>query len=104
MSMAKIAYITEKSGDGVMSSFGMDVFSHSLDDSLSILIADLIKENYAIVYVSEAIYKRFEKDINDTNHNFEITVLVLANAMNHEHLGSKRLKMLIEDAVGIKVE
>jgi vacuolar-type H+-ATPase subunit F/Vma7 len=102
--MPKIVYVTEKSGDGVMASFGMEVHSHSLDMPIRDLIIGFKKDNVALVYVSEAIYKAFEREINALNHEFDITILVLANERYHEHLGEKRLKMLIEDAVGIKVD
>ena len=102
--MPKIVYVTEETGDGVMASFGMEVYSHPLDKPIRDLIINFKRENVALVYVSEAIYKAFERDINALNSDFDISILVLANKRDNEHLGEKRLKMLIEDAVGIKVE
>lgn len=102
--MPKIVYVTEEAADGVMASFGMEVYSHSLDKPIRDLIVNLKRENVALVYVSEAIYKEFEGDINALNSDFDVSILVLANKRDNEHLGEKRLKMLIEDAVGIKVE
>lgn len=102
--MSKIAYITEKASDGVMASFGMDVYRLTKKDSMNNLIVELIRDNYAVVFVSEKVYQANEAIINSYNHDFSITILVLASEINHQNLGQKRLKTLIEDAVGIKVE
>lgn len=102
--MAKIGYITEKTGDGVMASLGMDVFTLEQHHDLSQLLKDLKNDNYAVVYVSETIYEQNIEKINHFNDDFSLTVLVLASELQHKNLGQKRLKTLIEDAVGVKVE
>lgn len=102
--MSKVAYITLDKTDDIMSSLGFSVISTQDFTTFDHLVRHLMVQQYAIAFVSEAVYLRHESAINAYNDHFSISLIVLANALHHQHLGQKRLKGLIEDAVGLVVK
>ena len=102
--MYKIAFL----GDELLLSFyrpaGFTLFSPETEQEVRDTLMRLQKENYSVVFVTEAVYKLAEKTIQSLDREFLPAVVILPGFGEHEQAGALRLNELMEKAVGIKLQ
>lgn len=102
--MSKILYLSEKKSEGLMTSLGLETQFVPEETDFQQLLRRLKRQGTTLIFVSEAIYEKHQEVIEQENKNFDLTISILANQKDHKQLGAKRLKSVIEEAVGIKVK
>ena len=104
MSMYKIAFLGEERILAFYRPAGFTLFSPETEQETRDILTRLQRENYSIVFVTEAVYKQAEKVIQSLDREFLPAVVILPGFGEHEQVGALRLNGLMEKAVGIKLQ
>lgn len=101
--MARMGYLSEYHKDGLMNALGLEPLVLKEHKDVRKVLTSIVNDNFQVIFVSEAVYKKYQNLIDRYDADFDIAFIVLAGIGEVEQLGKKRLADLIEDAIGIKV-
>lgn len=101
--MSKIGYISDQKADGLINSLEMEFIAVPKTVDFRLFLRNLIRDDYAVLFVSESLYLRHEKIIKTYDSSFEVAIIVLASIGEYDNVGKKRMKEMIEEAIGVKV-
>lgn len=102
--MSKILYLSHEKSEGLMTSLGLETQTITPETDVQQLLRQYKRQGISMIFVSESVYQEHQEIIEKENKDFDLTISILANQKDHQRLGAKRLKSVIEEAVGIKVK
>lgn len=101
--MAKIGYMSDMKADGLINSLEIEFIEVPRNIDFRLFLRNLVRDDYAILFVSESLYLKHEKIIKTYDASFDVSITVLASIGEYDNIGMKRMKEMIEEAIGIKV-
>lgn len=103
MCMYKIALVGDKDSIIGFQLLGISIFPvNSKEETINIL-NELIKEKYAVVFITEDIASKIFDEIVELQKKYLISVTIIPNKLEKKNLGLKRLKKNIEKAIGTDI-
>lgn len=100
--MYKIAVVGDKESILGFSAIGMDIYP-AYDEDIKKIIPKLIEENYAIIYITEDVSIKAEKYLEKLRKNKIPAIVTIPNNSGSLGYGSKRIKEMVQKAVGIEI-
>lgn len=101
--MAKVVYLSYEKSEGLMNSLGLEVVTLTPQTDFQGIIRQLRQADVAVIFVSEEVFSDHQEIIETYNKEFEVTISILPNRLNHHHLAQKRLKQMTEEVLGVNI-
>ncbi|MFV0414701.1 MAG: V-type ATP synthase subunit F [Oscillospiraceae bacterium] len=102
--MYKIAFLGDKKSTSLYQPSGFSLFCPKSAKETEAVIKDLMKGyDYAVIFVTEAIYTGARPFINSLNGQLLPSVVVVPGYGEKDSSGLKRLAQLTENAVGFSI-
>ncbi len=101
--MYKIAVMGDKESIFGFSAIGMDIYPAYEEKDVKKIIPQLIEENYAIIYITENVSIKAEKYLEKLQKNKIPAIVTIPSNTGNIHQGEKRIKDMVQKAVGIEI-
>jgi len=101
--MHKIGVIGDKQSVLGFKAVGLDVFDCDSDSEAKQTLKQIAKDNYAIIYVTENIYKDIKDDINEYNSMRLPAIIPIPSINGSLGIGVSSIKKAVEKAVGADI-
>lgn len=101
--MYKIGVIGDKQSVLGFKAVGLDVFDCSTSDEAKNIIQRIVKENYAIIYITESICSDISNEINEFNSMRLPAIVPIPGMDGSLGIGVSRIKKAVEKAVGADI-
>lgn len=101
--MYKIAFLGDKKSLLLYRPAGFSLYMPEDEKDVKRLIKQLKEEEYAIVFVTEHVYRMAQETIQGFNSKFLPAIIVLPGYGEYGGAGIGRMNELIESAIGLKL-
>jgi len=101
--MHKIGVIGDKQSVLGFKAVGLDVFDCDSDIEAKQTLKQIAKDNYAIIYITEHIYKDIKDDINEYNSMRLPAIIPIPSINGSLGIGVSSIKKAVEKAVGADI-
>ncbi len=96
-----IAFIGDSESVKGFSAVGIDVLSCDEPEEASVVLKNAAdKEMYAVIYITEELYEAAIREVNKLAEQTMPAVIPLPGARGNTGVGSRRLSLFVEKAVG----
>lgn len=101
--MYKIAVVGDKESILGFSAIGMDIYPAYEEEEIKSIIPQLIEENYAIIYITENVRIKAEKYLEKLKKSKIPAIVTIPNNTGSTGYAEKRIKEMVQKAVGIEI-
>lgn len=98
--MYKIAVMGDRDSIYGFAALGLDVFPISDNDSGAKTLRDLAERDYAVIYITEALTKELETEIDRYRENPLPAIIPIPGVHGNTGMGIAMVKKSVEQAVG----
>ena len=95
-----IAIIGEKKSVLAFQALGVETFGVSFDKDIADCLDEIKKKDFAVIFVTEDIMEKYEKEIAPLTKNVLPAVLVVPGIKGKGRMGAQGLKKIMERALG----
>jgi len=97
--MHKIAVVGDRDSIYGFAAVGVDIFPTGAEEAPQ-LINKLAANRYAIIYVTENLYKRIGKEVEIFKEEIMPAIIPIPGAFGNNGIGFEQVKRFVEQAVG----
>lgn len=101
--MHKIGVIGDKQSVLGFKAVGLNVFDCNSDSEAKSVLKQIANEDYAIIYVTESIYKDLKEEINEYNSKRLPAIIPIPSINGTLGIGVSNIKKAVEKAVGADI-
>ena len=101
--MYKIAFMGDRKSLTMYRPAGFSLFMPGSEADVKKIIQDIEEDQYAIIFVTEQVYRMAKETIQRFDNSFLPAIIVLPGYGEDGEEGIKRMNELIENAVGMKL-
>lgn len=98
--MYKIAAVGDKDSIFGFASIGFDIFTPETPKEAVKLLRTLSENNYAVIYITEALAAQIQTEIDKLNEAVTPAVILIPGVNGNTGDGMNNLKRFVEQAVG----
>ena len=98
--MYKVAVMGDRDSIYGFFSVGLDVIPAEENDSAGRKLHALAEGGYAVIYVTERLYKFLEAEISEYRHSLLPAIIPIPGAAGNSGIGVEMIKKSVERAVG----
>ena len=98
--MYRIAVIGDKDSIYGFSSLGIEVIDFDKIENKSDKFKEMCNSNYAVIYITEALAKELEKEINHFSQQQTPAIILIPGVKGNTGEGIAKVKKSVEQAVG----
>lgn len=102
--LAKVAILADAATALGFSLVGADLYAVTEATELEQVWNDIVKQNYAVIFITEELYAKKQKDIEKFNRTSLTAVTLIPSAGGSINVAKERLKTLIQKAVGKEIK
>ncbi len=103
MCMYKIALVGDKDSIIGFQLLGVSIFSVTNKEEAINILNELIKEEYAIIFITEEIASQILEKIEELQKKYLISITIIPNKLERKNLGIKILRKNVEKAIGTDI-
>lgn len=101
--MYKIAMLGDKKSLSMYRPAGFSLYTPKSEGDVKKIIDELQEQQYAIIFVTEQVYRMAKETIQKFDNSFLPAIILLPGFGEDGEEGLRRMNELIENAVGMKV-
>lgn len=101
--MSKIAVIGDKTSILGFRALGLDAYPVLEPKEAKEIWSEIKEKNYTIIMATEEAYHELEDLVGEFSNDFTPVVLIIPPAKGGTKLGYRRIKKIIEKAIGIDI-
>jgi len=101
--MYKIALVGDKDSIIGFQLLGVSIFSVTNKEEAINILNELIKEEYAIIFITEEIASQILEKIEELQKKYLISITIIPNKLERKNLGIKILRKNVEKAIGTDI-
>lgn len=98
--MYKIAVMGDLESIQGFSTLGLDIYEVKSDEQGVELFKQVMSDNYAVVYITEALQKKLEKYIDEYSNEYLPAIIPIPGISGNTGMGILNVKKSVERAVG----
>jgi Archaeal/vacuolar-type H+-ATPase subunit F len=98
--MYKIAVMGDRDSIYGFAAVGLDIYPAEADSNVARQVQRLSENGYAIIYMTEALYSRHEKELSVFNDLPLPAIIPIPGASGNTGMGVSRVRKSVEKAVG----
>lgn len=103
MCMYKIALVGDKDSIIGFQLLGVSIFSATNKEEAINILNELIKEEYAIIFITEEIASQIFEKIEELQKKYLASITIIPNKLERKNLGIKMLRKNVEKAIGTDI-
>ncbi len=103
MCMYKIALVGDRDSIIGFQLLGISIFSVTNKEEAINILNELIKEKYAVIFITEEIASQISNKIEELQKKYLISITIIPNKLERKNLGIKILRKNVEKAIGTDI-
>ncbi|MEN3190719.1 MAG: V-type ATP synthase subunit F [Atribacterota bacterium] len=101
--MYKIALVGDRDSIIGFQLLGISIFSVTNKEEAINILNELIKEKYAVIFITEEIASQISNKIEELQKKYLISITIIPNKLERKNLGIKILRKNVEKAIGTDI-
>lgn len=101
--MSKLAFICEDNIKSLFLAFGIDAFVPKNKEETKVILEDIVKKDYSVIYILEKFAYNFLDTIEVIRKEFTISIVIISDHISNLNIGLELIKRSTIDAIGTDV-
>lgn len=101
--MYKVGVIGDRDTTIAFKALGIDTFPVDTDESAENIVKKLVKENYAVIFITEQIAENIMMTIEEYNKNLIPSIILIPGNKGTLGIAKRNLEKSVERATGVDI-